>query len=181
MINVIVAFSREDDARKIKSILMKHGIHVAAVCTSVSQTLAAAEGLGNGIVVCGHGFRDAGYADIRNALSERYDVLLIASPVRCEGKPLDGVVFLPLPLMPQDLIGTVNVMSHVLEQRLRRMKRRPGERSGEEKRVIEKAKALLMERNHMSEEEAHKYIQKCSMDSGTNLVETAQMVLKLYR
>ena len=40
-------------------------------------------------------------------------------------------------------------------------------------------KRLLMERNGMSEEEAHRYIQKCSMDSGTNLVETAQMVISL--
>ncbi len=36
-----------------------------------------------------------------------------------------------------------------------------------------------MARNHMSEEEAHKYLQKCSMDSGTNLVETAGMVLSI--
>jgi len=31
----------------------------------------------------------------------------------------------------------------------------------------------------MTESEAHRYMQKCSMDSGTNLVETAQMVLTL--
>ena len=37
-----------------------------------------------------------------------------------------------------------------------------------------------MERNHMTEDEAHKYIQKCAMDSGTKLVESAQMVLSLY-
>lgn len=36
-----------------------------------------------------------------------------------------------------------------------------------------------MERNHLSEEDAYRYIQKCSMDSGTNMVETAQMVLML--
>ena len=30
-----------------------------------------------------------------------------------------------------------------------------------------------MERNQMTEEEAHHYIQKISMDSGTNMVETA--------
>lgn len=36
-----------------------------------------------------------------------------------------------------------------------------------------------MERNHLTENEAHRYLQKCSMDSGTNLVETAQMVLTL--
>ena len=44
---------------------------------------------------------------------------------------------------------------------------------------MEKAKAVLMERNGFSEEEAHRYIQKRSMDNGTGLVETAQMILSL--
>lgn len=47
--------------------------------------------------------------------------------------------------------------------------------------MLQEAKNLLMERNGMSEEEAHRYIQKCSMDSGTNLVETAEMVLSMMR
>ena len=59
------------------------------------------------------------------------------------------------------------------------MKSRLRERSSEERRLIDEAKALLMERNNMTESEAHRYIQKCSMDSGTNLVETAQMVISL--
>ena len=45
----------------------------------------------------------------------------------------------------------------------------------------QQAKELLMDRNHLSEEEAHRYIQKCSMDSGTNMVETAQMVLSMMQ
>lgn len=39
---------------------------------------------------------------------------------------------------------------------------------------------MLMQRNRLSEEEAYRYIQKCSMDSGTNMVETAQMLLMLF-
>ena len=54
-----------------------------------------------------------------------------------------------------------------------------GEHGGSLSALIAKAKALLMERNNMTEAEAHRYIQKCSMDSGTNLVETAQMVISL--
>lgn len=52
-------------------------------------------------------------------------------------------------------------------------------RSAEEDFVIQRAKEILMSRNHMTESEAHKYLQKCSMDSGTNVVETAQMVLSM--
>ena len=36
-----------------------------------------------------------------------------------------------------------------------------------------------MDRNHLTEEEAYRYIQKCSMDSATGMVETAQMILTL--
>ena len=45
--------------------------------------------------------------------------------------------------------------------------------------MIEQAKALLMERNGMSEEEAHRYLQKTSMEGGRNMTETAQMVLSV--
>ena len=45
--------------------------------------------------------------------------------------------------------------------------------------LILKAKALLMERNTMTEPEAYRYIQKCSMDNGTSLTETAQMIISL--
>ena len=34
-------------------------------------------------------------------------------------------------------------------------------------------------KNQMTEDEAYRHIQKCSMDSGTNMVETAQMLLML--
>ena len=49
----------------------------------------------------------------------------------------------------------------------------------EQEALIRKAKELLMARNNMTEEEAHRYLQKNSMDSGTNIVETAEMVLSI--
>ena len=52
-------------------------------------------------------------------------------------------------------------------------------RSKEQEALIRQAKELLMNRNNMSEEEAHRYLQKSSMDSGTNMVETAEMVLSV--
>ena len=48
-------------------------------------------------------------------------------------------------------------------------------------RTIDTAKAILMERNRMAEPEAHKYLQKCSMDSQVSLIEAAQMVISLYK
>ena len=72
-------------------------------------------------------------------------------------------------------------MSQAIERRRRRARLRPRQRSPEEAALIKEAKEILMNRNNMSEEEAYRYIQKCSMDSGTNMVETAEMVLAMMR
>ena len=50
-------------------------------------------------------------------------------------------------------------------------------RSRQEQKAIDHAKSILMERKSMSEKEAFRYLQKSSMDSGRNMVETAQMIL----
>ena len=59
------------------------------------------------------------------------------------------------------------------------MRQMPKLRSKEDQQLINKAKLVLMERNGFSEEEAHRYIQKRSMDNGTGLVEVSQMILSL--
>ena len=39
---------------------------------------------------------------------------------------------------------------------------------------------MLMEKNNMTEQEAFRYIQKCSMDSGNTMVESATMVMSIF-
>ncbi len=71
------------------------------------------------------------------------------------------------------------MMVQAQNRRKRQQRRQPRQRSEEEMQVIQKAKRLLMERNNMTEAQAHRYIQKCSMDSGNDMVETAHMVLQV--
>ena len=60
------------------------------------------------------------------------------------------------------------------------MRSQPRKRDEEEQKVVDEAKRILMELNNMSEPEAHRYIQKCSMDSGNSFVESASMVIAIY-
>ena len=179
MTNVIVAFSKPEDAKSIKNILMRNGFSVVAVCTSGAQALNCMDGLNGGILVSGYRFEDMLYDELRQYLPAAFDMLLISSPSRWGGQAPGNVICLPMPLKVHDLISTLEMMVQAQVRFRRKMKNRPRERSGEERRLIDEAKALLMERNNMTESEAHRYIQKCSMDSGTNLVETAQMVISL--
>ena len=107
-------------------------------------------------------------------------MLLIASPEKLEYSQ-DNIVCLRMPIKTQDLLNTLQMMTYQYQRRKKREKeRRPKARSAEEMATIKKAKLILMDRNNLTEEEAHRYLQKNSMDSGTNLVEMAEMVLKMY-
>lgn len=179
MTNVVVAFSRAEDARNIRNILVKNGFEVATVCTSGSQAINSAYELGSGIVVCGGRFADMVYDELYDCLPPGFRMLLVASPGLWNGRAPKDVVCLGLPLKVHDLISTLEMMVEAAVRRRKRQRERPRERSREETELIRQAKELLMDRNHMGEEDAYRYIQKCSMDSGTNMVETAQMIMSL--
>ena len=179
MTNIIVAFSRQEDARSIKNILMRNGFQVVAVCTSGAQVLNSIEDLSGGIIVSGYRFEDMLYRGICDCMPAGFEMLLVASSGRLGGVIVQDIRCLSMPLKVHVLVETVNTMCRDQVQRKRRMRQRPAERSEEDSRIILKAKTLLMERNSMTEMQAHRYIQKCSMDNGTNLVETARMVISL--
>ena len=179
MANIIVAFSRPEDGKSIKGILVRSGYDVAAVCMSGSQALSAAADLSGGILVCGYRFEDMMYDELRQCLSASFEMLVLASPSRWNGVQTQGVVCLPMPLKVHNLLSTLDMMVQAQQRIRRKLRSRPKERSKEEQDLINEAKALLMERNNMTEEEAHRYIQKRSMDNGTDLTETAQMILSL--
>ena len=182
MINVIVALPKIDDARNIKNLLVKSGIPVAGVCTSGAQALALADGLAYGIVICGYKVADMIYSQLYDDLPPGFEMLLMASQHILGGGMVDKeIMCLSTPLKVHDLIDTVDMMIQVVERKKKKQKLKPKERRPEEMALIKEAKEVLMSRNHMSEEEAHRYIQKCSMDSGTNIVETARMVLAMMK
>lgn len=180
MVNIVVVFPKPNDAKNIRNILVRSGCRVAAVCTSGSQVLHVADQLGEGIVVCGYKLADMLYSQLKEDLPGGFDMLLIASRHLLELGPQKDVVCLELPLKVQDLADTLAMMTENILRRRKKEKQKPRARSEEENKLIRDAKRLLMERNSMTEEEAHRYMQKCSMDSGTNLVETAHMIFALY-
>lgn len=180
MTSIVIVFSKTEGARSIKNILVRSGYPVAAVCSTGAQALSHMDGLGGGIVICGYQMPDMLFSQLREDLPADFDMLLIASRnvlKQCEGE----VMALAMPLKVHELIDTVGMMVHNIESRRRRRREAPRKRSQEEAVWIREAKELLMERNNMTESEAHRYIQKCSMDSGTNMAETAQMVLSVMR
>jgi AmiR/NasT family two-component response regulator len=52
------------------------------------------------------------------------------------------------------------------------------EKSVQNQKIIQRAKALLMNEFKITENEAHRILQKRSMDTGMTLVNVAQIILK---
>lgn len=181
MTGIIVVFPKLEDAKSIKNILVRNGFTVTAVCTTGGQAIGIADTMNGGIVLCGYRLPDMVCRELHDCLPQGFEMLLMASQSVLNEAPVPNIVGLAMPLKVHDLINTVGMMAEAAERSRRLRRTRPRERSAEESMLIRDAKRLLMERNHMSEDEAHKYIQKCSMDSSTNMVETAQMVLTMMQ
>ncbi len=181
MVNVIVVFPKMEDAQNIRNFLVRNGITVLAVCTSGAQALQYTDELDDGIIVCGYKFTDMMYSELHEYLPQHFEMLLVASQHLLQNCMDNDIVCVTMPIKAHDLINTISMMSQTITRHRKKLNLRPKGRSGEDTRILKEAKQLLMERNNMSEDEAHRYIQKCSMDTGTNMVETAQMVLTLMQ
>jgi response regulator NasT len=177
--NIIVVFAKLDDAKSIKNILVKNGMSVAAVCTSGAQALGYVDEFHDGIVISGYKLTDMICVELNNNLPKEFEMIVMASQRALNEVSGTGIIGLSMPLKVHELVNTVAMMSQSIVRRKKKLKEKPKVRNEQEASIIQHAKGLLMERNHMTEEEAHRYIQKHSMDNGTNMVETAQMVLAM--
>ena len=174
MNSIIVVLPKPEDGKSIRNLLSRHGYDVTAVCTQGSQVLNYIDMMNDGIIISGYKFSDMYYFDLKNSLPEGFDMLLLASQRVCSECGDRDIVCVSMPLKVHDLMNTLEMMCMNQTRRRKKLRAKPKQRS-------EAEKTILMERNHMTEEEAHRYIQKCSMDSGTSLTETAEMVISMTK
>ncbi|WP_346664114.1 ANTAR domain-containing protein [uncultured Merdimonas sp.] len=175
---IIVALPKMEDAKRIRKILMSHGFEHVVSCTTASAALIEANQHQRGLFICSCRLSDMHYTQLLECMPRYFEMLLIGSPnvVSAAG---GGIIAVTMPVKVYDLVNTVEMVLHQVERRYKKDKKSPKKRSEQEENYIRNAKYLLMDRNHLTEEAAYRYIQKCSMDNGTNMVETAQMILRL--
>lgn len=180
MISVIVVFPKLEEAKGIRGLLTRSGIHVIAACTSGTQAMAFFEDLDEALIICGYKFTDMLYTELLDYIPATYEMLVLASSRHYAECDRSKVVCMAMPVKAQELVDTTNILLQGLYQKRKNRKAQPRQLTQEQRAVIESAKLRLMEQKRFSEEEAHKYLQKQSMDTGINMVETAQMVLEIF-
>lgn len=177
--SIIIGLPRQETAKKIKEILQRHGFREIIVVSTAAAALQEIGRLSHGIVISGTKFPDMDYTDFLECLPRYFDLLLLDTTQNVSHRRQLGLVAVTMPIKAYEFVDTVNMMIQNLDRQVVKRKDRKPKRTEKEENYIRNAKAVLIERNHMTEEEAFRYIQKSSMDTGRNMVETAQMILTL--
>lgn len=168
-----------EEAKSIKNILVKNGFRVAAVCTSGAQALSYADEFHDGIIISGYRLTDMICVELRENLPKGFEMVFLASQRMLSELPGTDIVGLGMPLKVHELVSAIDMISQGITRRRKKLREKPKLRSEEDVATIAKAKELLMKQNGMTEEETHRYLQKHSMDNSINIVEMAQVVLRM--
>lgn len=173
MEKIIVAFENEDACRKAAEIIQAGGAASCVTLRRCADVKHMVHKLRASIVVCGYRLADGPCEDLFRELPPTCSMLMVANRAQLDMVD-EGIFKLPVPVSKSGLCACVEMLLQANRQKGKYLRPR---RSDEERAVVEKAKKRLMERSGMTEEAAHRYLQKQSMDSGARLPQTAQAVL----
>lgn len=171
MERVAVAFENERNARKIREILESSGTASCLLCRSAAEVRRLARKQRLGAVICGFKLADDSCEALRADLPAECAMLMVATRSQLELCGDENIVRLTAPVGRGELLETVQALLQSRPQGGRR-------RSEGERALVEAAKTRLMDCRGLTEEQAHSFLQKQSMDRGARLVDVARAVLE---
>ena len=170
MRQVIVAFERPSNCDRLREILESTGEFSCLTCRSAAQVKRAVGKQRLDLVVCGFKLADESCEDLFHDLPQRCAMLMVAPQAQLDLCTAAGIFKLSAPVRRSELLASVRLLAQLSRSRT-------PERSLEERELVDRAKQALMDRDGMSEEQAHRFLQKQSMDNGARLADTARRVL----
>ncbi|MDD4142855.1 MAG: ANTAR domain-containing protein [Bacteroidales bacterium] len=176
MNRIVVAFESEKSINFITEMLESSGITVRYRCRSGGEVIRSINYMGGGIVICGYKLHDMPASNLAFDLENSASVLVLAKPAQIE--LCDNEIFfsLPTPVNRSMLCGSVRMLAQLEEKHLQKTLPR---RNKDKEELLKKAKALLMEKENISEKEAHRLIQRKSMDTCTEMAVVAQYFIAM--
>lgn len=176
MIRTIVAFEKDESRDKIADMLERSGVTVRFRCRSGAEVLRAVKTMGSGVVICGHKLSDMPATELAHELHGQAKFLILAKQSQLELLDNPDIFKLPIPISAAELRGSVNILIQLNDISARAQM---PQRTEEEQEIIRRAKEALMEGRGFTEAQAHKYLQKRSMETGIKLAETARAILEM--
>ena len=179
MSDIIIVFPNPSDGKLLRSILIKNGYSVVGTVTSGAQAINLSDDIDYGIVICAYQLTDMQYMELRENINESCEILLICSPDKLSDSLNEDVYFLPMPFKTIELVKKVDEISDKLYYE-RKKKKKLADRGSKNYLTLIRAKEFLIKYKNMTEPQAHKYLQKCSMENGDTIINTAKKICLLY-
>ena len=181
MNGVIIACRDAGMGEKLAQVVSSSGIRVLGTVTKGASALHLASRFSGdgGVLLCTYAMSDMTVMELFQIRPEHFEMVVLLSARQRAMVRGEGMICLDIPLNRRDLIETLALLlergwhDHKPETK----EQRPAPRSKADNDLIDRAKALLMERNNMTEPEAHRFMQKKSMDTGDSLVAVAEKIL----
>ncbi len=172
---VIVAFEGEKTAQRFAEIIESSYVAKCIICHSADEVKRTVEKRDVHVVISGYKLHGWTAMDLAEDLPATTMMLVVATQSQLDLCELDDIFPLPAPVSRADLTIAVR-MAMQMGRRLERLIR--PKRSDEEKQIIDRAKQALMKKYDITEDQAHRMIQKRSMDNGTRMVQMARLMLE---
>lgn len=178
--SVILAFQSADAAATISRAVQLGGYSVSGICTGGAEVLRMLDWTSASAVICGYRLKDVTAAELYHNLPRGMGMLVLLSQNQAGSVELPyGIQSLNLPVSRTamlDALRTVIMINDRPSTKKSGEDLRP-ERTDNDKQMISDAKRLLMEQGNMTEDQAHRFIQRVSMNNGTKMTDTARGIL----
>lgn len=173
MRDVIIASANRKSAEHIKSILQRDLLFVSEIYQSGAEVLSYASIRPDAVVVCGRLSDGLPAVSLAETLPGFDVVHLVSSSDAYQGF-VSNMVELTMPLDRVEFVSVVRTLTQLSSDITSRKKTR----SVEENDLLTLAKQRLCENYGISEREAHRKIQKMSMEQGVRLMDVARKILE---
>ena len=165
MNRLIVAFSSDTAAHRICAWLAQSGFPARTVCRTGAEVVRAVRYMGGGSVICAARLPDY-------TADELYDdLLVIGKPEQLSDCENPAIRRLPLPVNRYQLAEAAEALTQAQQARA------PAKPSQQDQEIIRHAKALLQSARGMTEPEAHRYLQRRSMEAHRKMADTARLII----
>jgi response regulator NasT len=183
---VTIALQNEQAAEKIKMACQRSGYLVGDICTSGNEAIRRVRAEASDILLINFEMPDMTGLEVATIIGDENlcSVVLFVSPTQRDFS-MDIVADYDITLFVKPINGMalLSTLEVVLQNR-RRIRKLETElsklkRGMEDRKLIEKAKGILMKRKSISEGEAYRRIQKMSMDSRVAMRDIANKIIEL--
>lgn len=184
IIRILIAFSSDSQSMKIRNLLIENGFNVIDIAKDGQECLRKARLLKPDLAILDFDLPLSTGYDIAKVLSEDKicSTLLVLNDNQKslinEHKDEWDFTFLVKPINRSALIGTIRLIVRN-NKRIRDLEKEIStlKDSLESRKLIEKAKGILMKQMGINEQEAFRKIQKQSMDKGIAMKEIAKAII----